>query len=312
MPSRLRRSLSAALLVAGLLVIGNVSATAQPQRASEVLMSHQSDNQLFSYRRAPARITELSAEHRDGAVIRDITYTVAGSTPVRAYLVEPETGERQAAVLFLHWFHPGDPTSSRLEFVDEAVALAQQGVVGLLPDLTLPWNADPVGDKSDLDRVVEQTVQARRGLDLLHGLRGVDRNRVAVVGHDYGGMYGMLVASLDRQRVRTVIAINVDATFSNWFAQFWLGYEGADTIRYEQLLEPADPVRFVGRTAPGGILYQFSEPDFFIPDSTRRTLVSATADPKAYQLYPGAEHKLPDQAARQARIDWLNDRLDLD
>ena len=37
---------------------------------------------LFRYRRGPIAVDELSAEHRDDAVIRDITYTGQGGTPV--------------------------------------------------------------------------------------------------------------------------------------------------------------------------------------------------------------------------------------
>jgi pimeloyl-ACP methyl ester carboxylesterase len=314
MRNGLRRSFGVALVVACALLAGNLSTTAKSSSLgsapiSGTTMSLGRDVHLFDYERGSVTIEELSAEHRDGVVVRDITYTGPGGIPVRAYLVEPETGGRHAATLFLHWFEPGNPTSSRLEFLEDAVTLAQHGVVGLLPDLTFPWNADPIGDRSDLDRVVAQTIQARRGLDLLTNRADVDRKRIAVVGHDYGGMYGLLVSALDQSRVMYTVAINVDATFSNWFAQFWLGLGGADTVRYEKLLEPTDPIRFVCCGARGGVLYQYSEPDFFIPDSTRRALVSATAELKTYRLYPGAEHELDDETARHDRISWLLDRL---
>jgi pimeloyl-ACP methyl ester carboxylesterase len=136
----------------------------------------------------------------------------------------------------------------------------------------------------------------------------VDRRRVAVVGHDYGGMYGLIVAHLDRQRVDAVVAMNVDATFSNWFAHFFLGLAGEATIAYEALLEPVDPIRFLDERGGSPALFQFSEPDFFVPDSTRRTIVSQAAHPKDYKLYAGAEHQL-DERARADREQWLTDRL---
>jgi pimeloyl-ACP methyl ester carboxylesterase len=250
---------------------------------------------------------------RDGAVIRDISYSAGGGPAVRAYLVEPDAPARGrlAAVLFLHWFEPGNPTSSRLEFLAESVALAGRGAVSLLPDLTYPWAGDPVGDRTDLAAVARQTVQVRRGLDLLQDRRDVDGRRIAVVGHDYGGMYGLITASLDRHRVRTAIAINVDATFSNWFLQFWLGFDGEAATAYQRLLEPVDPIRFVPTGPRGGVLYQFSVPDFFVPDSTARALFAATSHPKDQRLYPGAEHELPEPRARADRTAWLAGRLDL-
>ncbi|MEO3813582.1 hypothetical protein ABGB17_31685 [Sphaerisporangium sp. B11E5] len=76
-------------------------------------------------------------------------------------------------------------------------------------------------------------------------------------------------------------------------------------------MEPVDPVRYVVRGVEGGLLYQFSEPDFFVPDSTRRALVSVTPEPKDYRLYPDAPHELPGEPARTDRVTWLAGRLGL-
>jgi len=269
---------------------------------------------LLAYRRTRVTVQEHAVQRRDGAVIRDISYSAGGGSAVRAYLVEPDGLARpheRAGVLYLHWFHPGDPTSSRLEWVEEAVGLAGRGTVSLLPDLTFPWNGDPVGDATDLRVIVDQTIQVRRGLDLLQDRRDVDSRRIAVVGHDYGGMYGLLVAAVDRHRVRTAIAVNVDATFCNWFLQFWLGFEGDAATAYQRLLEPVDPIRYVPFGPRGGTLFQFSVPDFFIPDSTARTLFAAASDPKDQRLYAGAPHKLDAPEARADRVAWLAPRLAL-
>jgi pimeloyl-ACP methyl ester carboxylesterase len=198
-----------------------------------------------------------------------------------------------------------------LEFLEEAVILAGRGTVSLLPDQTFPWNGDPVGDATDLRAVVAQTIQARRGLDLLQDRHDVDSRRIAVVGHDYGGMYGLMLATVDRHRVRTAVAVNVDTTFCNWFLQFWLGFEGPAATAYQRLLEPVDPIRYVPFGPPGGTLFQMSVPDFFVPDSTARTLFAAASEPKDQRLYAGAAHELDDPQARADRIAWLVQHLSL-
>jgi hypothetical protein len=124
-------------------------------------------------------------------------------------------------------------------------------------------------------------------------------------------MYGLLVAAVDRDRVRTAVAVNVDATFSNWFLQFWLGFEGEAATAYQRLLEPVDPIRYLPYGPRGGFLFQFSVPDFFLPDSTARTLYAAASHPKDQRLYPGAPHKLDDPAARADRAAWLTAKLGL-
>ena len=239
-------------------------------------------------------------------LVRDITYTGGDGDPVRAYLVEPARSGHYPAVLYLHWYEPPNPTSSRLEFLDEAVAQARHGAVALLPDLTFPWSGDVVGDRRDVEHVVAQAVRLRLGLDLLTARPDV--SAVAIVGHDYGGMYGLLLASVERERISAVVAMNVDATFGNWFATFFLGLSGDATIAYERLFEAVDPIRHVADRRGVPLLFQFAEPDFFVPDATRRALVSLADGPKDYRLYPGAGHEL-DAAARADREAWLTARL---
>src|SRR4051794_18438731 len=91
---------------------------------------------LFDYTPAPLTITEVGVEHRLFADIHDITYAPPGGTPVAAFLVVPtQARPPYAAVLFAHWLGAG---SSRAEFLDEAVGLAREGAVSLLPQGTFP------------------------------------------------------------------------------------------------------------------------------------------------------------------------------
>ncbi|HEV7709624.1 MAG TPA: hypothetical protein VGP16_15610 [Asanoa sp.] len=298
------RTLSATGLIAAALLTGSAALAAPLGSPAAPAASAGTDP--FAYQRGPVTITQHSVENRDGVLVRDITYAGRDGDPVRAYLVEPARKGHYPAVLYLHWFEPPNPTSSRLEFLDEAVARARQGAVALLPDLTFPWSIDVAGDRRDVANVVAQTVRLRRGLDLLTARAGV--SRAAVVGHDYGGMYGLLLASVDRDRVSAAVAMNVDATFSNWFATFFLGLSGDATIAYEKLFERVDPIHFVADRRGVPLLFQFAEPDFFVPDSTRRTLVSLAAEPKDYHLYPDAGHEL-NAAARADREAWLTAHL---
>jgi dienelactone hydrolase len=55
-----------------------------------------------------------------------------------AFLVRPaDAGSSHPAVLWLHWL--GHNRSNRTQFLAEAVRLAQQGVVSLLPQGVFPW-----------------------------------------------------------------------------------------------------------------------------------------------------------------------------
>lgn len=62
----------------------------------------------------------------------------------------------------------------------------------------------------------------------------VSRSRVAVVGHDYGAMYGALLANAD-PRVHAAVLATPDATWGHWFVKYWLGYTGERAERYDAL-----------------------------------------------------------------------------
>jgi dienelactone hydrolase len=258
----------------------------------------------FDYVPEPVQIVEHGVAPRSGALVHDITYRVAGQDPVDAYLVTPSRPGRHPAALFLHWLDEA-PNANRSEFLEEAAALAaQRGLVALLPQLDFPFAFGPVGDSRDRDSVIKQVVQLRRGLDLLDARRDVDRTRVAVVGHDYGAMYGALLAAVDRDRVRANVVMAADATFGNWFSVFFLGLEGDADTAYRALLASLDPVAYLPHAPRGGVLLQYATNDFFIPRDVAAQVAAAAAEPKTVRDYD-ADHSLDLPQARADRDAFL-------
>ncbi len=229
--------------------------------------------------------------------------------PLRAYLVlpgKPARPHRAAAVLFLHWFAPQSKDSDRTEFLAEAVRLADQGVVSLLPQLSFPWAADPVGDRRDVAAIEAQLVAVQAAFDALSQRPEVDRNRVAVVGHDYGAMYGLDLAARN-PRVAAVVSMAADATWSNWFNKYWLGLEGDAAIAYAKIFGKLDPV-VAARTAGTRPLYfQWSSTDIFVPAEVRADF-SAAAPTAKVSVYDRIGHELG-AAALADRDAWLTQIL---
>lgn len=82
---------------------------------------------------------------------------------------------------------PGSEKKNRMEFLDEAIVLAQSGVISLLPDHVIV-HPGVVEDKAPLSEQqiaveVQQVVNLRRAADLLLARKDVDRERVTYVGH---------------------------------------------------------------------------------------------------------------------------------
>src|SRR2546426_2220387 len=108
------------ILLSGILLLG-----ASPLFAQDAeLIRH------FDYdQKAPLGIKEMGVERRGDIAIHDITYASPKGGVVPAYLVVPKGKGPFAAVIWGHWYWDNSPMRNRKQFLDEAVALAQAGVV---------------------------------------------------------------------------------------------------------------------------------------------------------------------------------------
>jgi hypothetical protein len=124
-----------------------------------------------------------------------------GKDVVRGRFIEPDGGKLRPGVLFVHWL--GDPkTTNLMEFVPEALMLAKSGVTSLLIDAFWAkpdWFEKGRAPTTDYADSLRQVAQLRGALDALVARSSVDAKRVAFVGHDFGAMYGAVLAGFDHR-----------------------------------------------------------------------------------------------------------------
>jgi dienelactone hydrolase len=227
-------------------------------------------------------------------IVQNIRVPVPGQHAVRAYLVRSGGALRpgsHAGILFLHWL--GQIHSDRSEFLAEAIELAPRGAVSLLPQGTFPWQAAPTGKRRDVTRIRQQLAVFRASLNWLIARRYVDRSRVAVVGHDYGAMYGALLANSD-PRVHAAVLATPDATWGHWFVKYWLGYTGKRAARYKAMFASLQPVRHVSRLGKHE-LFQWAGQDVFVSAGVRKRFARHAPQARV-DLYPTSDHQLTDAA----------------
>ena len=200
---------------------------------------------------------------------------VPGQPSVPAYLVRAaDDGTRavqRAGILFLHWL--GHVHSDRGQFLAEAVELARNGAVSLLPQGRFPWSVRPAGDVTDVEAVIAQREAFEAALRQLQRTPGVDPRRVAVVGHDYGAMYGALLADQHPELAALAFAAP-DAAWGTWFATYWLDCAGPRARAYNDLFHGLQPVRHVGRLGPR-LLLQWAGEDSYVPAAVRDRYAAA-------------------------------------
>ena len=243
-----------------------------------------------------------STEPRGAAVIEDGTFAGPDGEPVEAFLVRPSGDDGGAAgIVAWHWFDPKAPDGDRTQFVEEAVELAALGVASLLPQGRFPWAADPSGAVADVAAIEAEVARFHAGVDLLAGHGGVDPERLGVVGHDFGGMLGVLEAA-DDDRVRALVAIAVTPRWGDWFLPFWDIPD--DRIDYLRALRPLDPIERIGGVS-ADVLLQFAGDDFFIAAMSALELRSAAREGVQHRTYDGVDHAMRSEDARRDRIEFL-------
>jgi predicted esterase len=182
--------------------------------------------------------------------------------------------------------------------------------VSLLIQGYFPWTPDPKDGQTDRQRVIDETIEVRRALDLLLAQPDVNRKRIAYVGHDYGAMYGANVAGVDK-RVKTYILMAPIGSFSYWSLAYWLR-KTDDPFKeaYRQALKTVDPISHISHAAPATILFQFANSDEHIPRAEALAFSDAASKPKEIKWYD-AKHNLDVEAARNDRREWLTRQLGL-
>ena len=296
------------VLLTGILLMGASQSLAQDAE----LIRH------FDYdQHAPLGLKQIGVQHREHADVYDITYASPKGGVVPAYLVVPKGQGPFAAVIWGHWYWDNSSMRNRRQFLDEAVVLAQAGVVSLLTDgpVARPGHIeskDPLDERVATD-FLQQVIDMRRGVDVLLARKDVDPKRIAFVGHSYNAGVGALLSGLDRRFKCFVLMAGLMSDEitqqSKEFQEFRqkVGPEKLDALiaKYAYL----DQGKFVSHAAPAVVLLQFSNQEKSMTPELERRHAAIVSEPKQVRFYD-APHAL-NADARRDRIQFLTEQLKL-
>lgn len=207
--------------------------------------------------------------------------------------------------MFLHWL--GEHRSDRSQFLSEARVLARLGVRGVLPAGRLPWGPDPVDADTDIANI--ELEQRRLGAALQALVEGLPpRAPVALVGHDFGAMHGLLLAAR-RPVFAAVVVIAATPRWGDWFLRFW--QLDVDRFEYLRRLAPLDPIESARRISAPAVLWQFSERDYYIAPMSAVELAKAVPGEPEIEWF-GADHAMRSAKARASRAAFLRRHLGLE
>ena len=272
----------------------------------------------FDYdRNAPLNLKQIAVQHRANATVYDITYDSPKGGVVPAYLVVPKGRGPFAAVVWGHWCWQNSSMRNRKEFLEEAVALAQSGLVSLLPDDPMsrpgyvPIN-DPI-DERNATQFLQEVVDMQRGVDVLTARRDVDPKRMGYVGHSCNAAVGALLSGLDHRFKAFVLMAGTTSdeisqntkAFQDFRQKF--GPEKVDALiaKYSYL----DQGKFISHATPAVVFLQYGARDEGITPQQAQQYAAVVSEPKQFKIYD-AEHNL-NAEARRDRIHFLVEQLKL-
>ena len=140
----------------------------------------------------------------------------------------------------------------------------------------------------------------RRALDALFAAQpAIDKSRVALVGHDFGAMWGALAAAND-PRVTHFVYMAGTRSFTDWYL-FTPKKEGAEKDAFVAKLAPLDPIAYLAKISPRPVLLQFGTKDPFVKNEAATAMGEAVTGPKTVKTYE-FEHELTTRRARSDRL----------
>jgi dienelactone hydrolase len=213
------------------------------------------------------------------------------------------------AILYVHWYEPESLSSHRTQFDEEASEMARSGAVCL--SIETLWSDRDFflkrTQEDDLQNSMEEVVNLRRAMDFLLSQPNVDETRLAYVGHDFGGMYGILAGSLD-QRPKQYVVMAATPRFPDWYL-YGPKLEGEARETFIREMAEIDPITHVPNLSPAEVFFQFATDDFHVPKERAEEFFAAAKYPKEMKWYE-AGHGLNENATRD-RQDWLRQKLAL-
>ena len=226
-----------------------------------------------------------------------------------AELFRPDRAGTFPAILYVHWYEPNANDSNRSQFVEEAKEMARSGAICLLIE-TIWSDLDFFLKRTQADDIqnsIEEVVNIRRAMDLLLSQPNVDPKKFAYVGHDFGGMYGVLAGSVDQRPTQYVI-MAATPCFPNWYL-YLPKLEGEAREAFVKQMSEIDPIIHVPRLVPASVLFQFGTNDPHVPKERAEEFFAAANEPREMKWYESG-HGLNGNATDDRKT-WLKNNLEL-
>jgi cephalosporin-C deacetylase-like acetyl esterase len=287
------------------------------QAAPAVMMDA---GELFNYDRSlPLAPEEVAGPDATGYKSYKISYSSSNNQRVPAVFVVPsgKEGQKLPCIILMHGLDQNKTALAILwgNFTNAGYAIFSidaQYHGDRKPKMPLELFGSAVYSTREL--LIQTVIDLRRGIDYLQTRPEVDPKKIGYVGLSMGGILGSITAAVDNRIQAPVLAL----AGGNWKLMFEASKLSAAVKARENLaasginpfavLDPVDPIHWVGRISPRPILFINGDADTTVPVVAGRALHAAAGDNKEVFIYKG-EH-VPAGAEMFKVIGKINQWLD--
>jgi dipeptidyl aminopeptidase/acylaminoacyl peptidase len=264
---------------------------------------------LFEYDATqPVSLERTNTTGLDQIRREDVAFASPTRGTVTAYLLSPEPAGTYPGLIVMH-----GSGGSRLDLLDQGADYARLGVFVLLIDgPSARRDGEFINFTSrDREEQIQLITDLRRAVDVLIAV-GADPARIGYLGYSYGAAMGGQLAGVEPRISAYVLDVGDGGLVSHFTGPDDggppPGVSSAEWEAWLSLMEPIEPLYFIGHASPSVILMQSARSDENIPISDAERWHAAASDPREVMWYDSG-HWLPPQAWCD-QADWLRGYLE--
>jgi dipeptidyl aminopeptidase/acylaminoacyl peptidase len=240
------------------------------------------------------------------------TFKNKGQSLIAAILTPAEPEAPPPGILFLHGFPGVAPVMN-----DLMLTLSQSGFASMIFHYRGSWGS--TGRYNFLGALDD----ALKAVSVLSSREDVDSSNLAVIGHSFGGLAAIHVASVE-SRLKAVVVLSPVASIEEYLTETDRGkilkrglpfVSGLTATRAKEqwriLARKHDPAQHVNKLSPRPLLLIHGDKDDIIPLDCSKRLFSKAQEPKELFIIRDGDHLFSGrhQAVKGRVVSWLTSVL---
>jgi cephalosporin-C deacetylase-like acetyl esterase len=308
------------ILAASALYLCNTILLSSPNRRVYVLRDEKDLRGYYWYDKTlPLNVYEEVIDEGSNYRLMKVYFDSVNSERVPGLLLLPKIEGKVPCIVFLHGYG-----GSKDDIREAAKLVAREGYALIAIDAEYHGERRESGKElyspniSDSVRGIIQTViDLRRAIDYLETRAEIDIERIGYVGGSMGGIIGAIFIGVEpRIKAAALIVAGGNMSLMIKESQHYTmpairEHLQKESISYEELqkmLDPIDPINFIGYFSPRPVVFHLGKFDRVVPAEAGRQLYEAAGEPKQVHWYDTG-HDVPLDLVLARIFDFMDRNL---